>query len=163
MNKWRLPYRKVVEGSLSGLQGLGDQVRGLSSIGWLAPSRVPWDWGSSQNSSTKTWVVWGKLGVGDWPPNQTMITIPTSIFGRTDAEAEAVILWPPDAKSWFFGKVPAAGKSWEQEEKGVTQDEMIGWHHWLNGHEFEQTQGASEGKGSLASCSAWGRKESDVT
>ena len=64
-------------------------------------------------------------------------------IGRTDAEAEALILWPPDVKKWLIRKDPDSGKDWEQEEKGATEDEMVGWHHWLNGHEFEQTPGDS--------------------
>ena len=75
-------------------------------------------------------------------------------IGRTDAEA--LILWPLDAKNWLIGKDPDAGKDWRQEEKGVTEDEMVGWHHRLDGHEFEQAQGDSEGRGSLARCSSWG-------
>ena len=71
-------------------------------------------------------------------------------IGRTDDEAVAPILWAPDAKSWVIGKDPDAGKDWGQEEKGTTEDEMVGWHHQLNGHEFEQTPGDSEGQGSLA-------------
>ena len=63
---------------------------------------------------------------------------PWILFGRTDAKAEAPILWPPDSKSWLTGKDPDAGKDWRQEEKGMTEDEMVGWHHRLNGHEFEQ-------------------------
>ena len=74
-------------------------------------------------------------------------------IGRTDAEAEALILWPPDVKSWLTGKDPDAGKDWRREEKGMTEDEMVGWHHWLNGREFEQTPGDSEGQGGLACCS----------
>ena len=81
----------------------------------------------------------------------------------TDAEAEALILWPPAAKSWPTGKDPNAGKDWRQEKEGVTEDKMVGWHHWLNGHEFEQTPGDSEGQGSLACCKPWGCKESDTT
>ena len=73
--------------------------------------------------------------------------------GRTDAEAEAPLLWPPDAKSWLTRKGPGAGKDWQQEEKGTTEDEMVGWRHWLNGHEFEQAPGDSEGQGSLLCCS----------
>ena len=83
--------------------------------------------------------------------------------GRTDAEVEAPILWPPDEKSLLIGKDPDAGKDWRQEEKGVTEDEMIGWHHWLNGHESEQTLGDGEGQRSPACCSPWGCKESDRT
>ena len=79
--------------------------------------------------------------------------------GRTDAEAEASILWPPDVKSRLIGKDPEAGKDWGQEEKGVTEDEMVGWHHRLNGHEFEQTLRDSERQGSLMCCSPWGCKQ----
>ena len=71
---------------------------------------------------------------------------PGCSFGRTDAEAETPILRPPDAKNWLIGKDPNAGKDWRQEEKGATEYEMVGWHHWLNGHEFEQTTGNSEGQ-----------------
>ena len=74
---------------------------------------------------------------------------------RTDAKAEAPLLWPLDMKSWLIGKDPDFGKNWGQEMKGTKEDEMIGWHHWLNGHEFEQTLGDSEGQGSLACCSSW--------
>ena len=72
-------------------------------------------------------------------------------------------IWPPDAKSWFIRKDPDAGKDWRQEKKGTTEDEMVGWHYRLNGHEFEQALGDSEGQGSLACCSPWGRKGSDTT
>ena len=81
----------------------------------------------------------------------------------TGAEAEASILWPPDAKSQFIGKEPDAGKGWRQEEKGTIEDKMVGWHHWLNGHEFEQTPGDGEGQESLACYSPWGCKKSDRT
>ena len=83
--------------------------------------------------------------------------------GRTDAEAEAPVLWPPDGKSWLTGKDPDSGKDWRQEEKGMTEDEMVGWHHWLNGYEFEKPQGVGEGQGSLACCSPRDCKESDMT
>ena len=88
---------------------------------------------------------------------------PWILIARTDAEVEAPMLWPPDGKSQFTGKDPDAGKNWGQEEKGATEDEMVGWHHWLNGNEFEQTLGDSEGQGSLACCSLWGCKELDMT
>ena len=77
-------------------------------------------------------------------------------IGRSDAEAEAPVLWPPDVKSWLVGKDPDSGKSWRQKKKEGTEDEMVGWHHWLNGHAFEQTQGEREGHGSLVCCSPWG-------
>ena len=83
--------------------------------------------------------------------------------GRTDAEAEAPILWPPDGKNWLTGIDPDAWKDWRQEEKGTTEDEMVGWHHWLDGREFEQTLGVDDGQGNLACCSLRGRKELDMT
>ena len=84
-------------------------------------------------------------------------------IGSTDVEAETPVLWPPDAKSWLIGKDPDAGKDWWQEEKGMTEDEMVGWHHRLNGHGFGWTLGVGDGQGVLACCSSWGRKESDTT
>ena len=88
--------------------------------------------------------------------NQSWIFI-----GRTDAEAETPILWPLDVKSWLIGKNPDAGKDWRWEEKGTTEDEMVGWHHWRDGHEFEQAPGVGDGQGSLACCSPQGRSQSD--
>ena len=90
--------------------------------------------------------------------NQSWIFI-----GRTDVEAEAPILWPPDAKSWLIGKDADAGKDWRWEEKGMTEDEMVGWPHWLNGHGFGWTLGVGDGQGGLAGCGSWGHKESDTT
>ena len=72
------------------------------------------------------------------------------------------ILWPPDVKDWLIGKDPDAEKDWGQEEKGMKEDEMVGWHHWLNGHEFEWTPGVGDGQGGLVCCSPWGLKESDT-
>ena len=79
---------------------------------------------------------------------------------RTEAEAEAPILWTPDVKNWLIWKDPDAGKDWRREEKGTTEDEMVGQHHWLHGYEFEQTLGDREGQGSLVCCGPWGRKKS---
>ena len=84
-------------------------------------------------------------------------------IGRTDVEAETPILWPPDVKSWLIWKDPDSEKDWEQEEKGQTEDEMVGWHHQLNGHEFGWTLGVGDGQGGLACCGSQGRKESDTT
>ena len=83
-------------------------------------------------------------------------------IGRTDFEAETLILRPPNAKSWLIGKDPDAGKDWRQEEKGTSEDEMIGWHHWLNGHGFGWTLGVGDGQGGLVCCVSWGR-EWDMT
>ena len=84
-------------------------------------------------------------------------------IGRTDVEAEIPIIWPPDAKSLLIGKDPDAGRDWGQEEKGTTEDEMVGWHHRLNEHEFGWTSGVVDGQGCVVCCSSWGRKESDTT
>ena len=84
-------------------------------------------------------------------------------IGRTDVEAETLLLWPLDVKSWLIGKDPDAGKDWRQEEKGTTEDEMVGWHHQLNGHGFGWTPGVGDGQGGLVCCSSWGRKELDTT
>ena len=84
-----------------------------------------------------------------------------SWIGRTNAEA--TIVWPPKLKNWLIGKDPNAGKDWRQDEKGMTEDELVGWHHQLNGLEFEQAPGVGDGQGSLVCCSPWGRKESDTT
>ena len=84
-------------------------------------------------------------------------------IGRTDIEAETPILWPLDEKRWLIWKDPDAGKDWRQEEKGTTEDEMVGWHHWLNGHGFGWTPGVGNRQGGLGCYSSWGRKESDTT
>ena len=88
---------------------------------------------------------------------------PWVFFGRNDAKAETPVLWPPHAKCWLIGKDSDAGRDWGQEEKGMTEDEMAGWHHWLDGHEFEWTLGVGDGQGGLACCNSQGRKESDTT
>ena len=84
-------------------------------------------------------------------------------IGRTDVEAETPILWPPDVKILLFGKDPDAGKDLGQEEKRKTEDEMVGWHHQLDGHGFGWTPGVGDGQGGLACCDSWGHKESDMT
>ena len=84
-------------------------------------------------------------------------------FGRNDAKAETPVLWTPNVKSWLIGKDSDAGRDWRQEDKGTTEDEMAGWHHGLNGREFEWTSGVGDGQGGLACCNSWVRKELDVT
>ena len=84
-------------------------------------------------------------------------------FRRNDARAETPVLWPPHVKSWLIGKDSDAGRDWGKEEKGTTEDEMVGWHHWLDGREFEWTPGDGGGQGVLACCDPWGRKESYTT
>ena len=131
-----------------------------------------WEFDYKENWALKNWCFWtvvlektleSPLDSEEIQPvnpkeNQSWIFI-----GRTDAEAEAPILWPPVAKNWLTGKDPDAGKDWRQEEKGTTEDEMVGWHHRLDGHEFEQALEVGEGQGSLACFSSWGHKELDMT
>ena len=88
---------------------------------------------------------------------------PWIFIGRTDIKAETPILWPLDVKNWLLGKDPDVVKNWRQEEKGMTRDKIVVWHHWLDGHKFEQALGVGDGQGNLACCSPWGCKESDTT
>ena len=131
-----------------------------------------WELDYKESWAPKNWLFWtvmlektleSPLGYKEIQPvhprgNQSWILIRS-----TDAEAEALIIWPPDVKNWLTGKDPAAGKDWKQEEKGLTEDEMVGWHHWLDGHEFEQVPGIGDEQGGLACCSPWGHKESGTT
>ena len=146
------------------------------SYGFSSSHVQMWELNHKEGWAPKNWCFWtvvrnkGFLRVawlqGD-QTSQSQLTFsqswrsqPCIFTGRTDGEAP--ILWPPDAKSWLIQKDSDAGKDWGQE-KGVTEDEIVGWHHRLNGHEFEQTPGESEGQGSLACCSPWGLKELDMT
>ena len=111
---------------------------------------------------------WESLGLQGDPTTQSwrksaLNIQPFFFIGRTAAEVETPILWPPDAKNWLIRKDPDAGKDWGQGEMGDIEDDMVRWHRWLKGHEFEQTPGDSEGQGSLACCSPWGHKESNTT
>ena len=147
---------------------MADEDPYTQSYGFSSSHAQVWELDHKEGWALKNWCFWtvmvGKtlespLDSKEIKPvnpkgNQSWIFI-----GRTDAEAEAPIFWPPDAKSQFIGKDPDAGEDWGQEEEKATEDEMVGWHHPLNGHEFEQIQGDCEGQGSLACCSPWGHKE----
>ena len=106
---------------------------------------------------------WESLGLQGDPPIHPKGDQSWVFIGRTDAEAETPIFWPPDTKSWLIRKDPDAGKDWGQEERGMTEDEMVGWHYRLNGHEFGWTLGVGNGQGGLECCNSWGCKESDTT
>ena len=145
--------------------------KGLSSQGYGFSSSHIWMW-ELESWAPKNWCFWtvvlertleSPLDCKEIQPvhpkgNQSWIFI-----GRTDAEAEAPILWPPYAKNGLIGKDPGAGKDWRQEEKQMTEDEMVGWYHWLDGHEFEHAPGVGDGPGSLPCCNPWSSKESDMT
>ena len=133
-----------------------------------------WMWGLDHKEGwvPKNWCFWvvalDKIIESPWDCKEIQPVNPEGnqswiFIGRTDAEAEAPILWPPDVKSWLIRKDPDAGKDWRWEEKGMTEDQMVGWHHRLDEHVFEQAPGVGDGQGSLACCSPWGHKELDMT
>ena len=147
-------------------KGLSSQSFGFSSSHvWM------WEFDYKESWAPKNWCFWTvvleKILESPLVSKEIQPVHPEGdwswvFIGRSDAEAETPILWPPDVKSWLIGKDPDARKDWRQEEKGRTEDEMIGWHHQLNGHEFEQAPGDGEGQGSLV-CRPLGGKESDTT
>jgi len=134
-----------------------------------------WELDSEESWTPKNWCFWTVVleKTLESPLNCKEIQLVQSkgdqswlFIGRTDAEAETTILWPPHGKSWLIGKDHDAGRDWGQDEKGTTEDEMAGWHHWLNADEFEWTPGISDGLGGLQlqmSCNSWGCKELDTT
>ena len=148
--------------------------KGLSSQSYSFSSSHVWMWELDYKESwvLKTWFFWAvvlkktlesPLDCKEIQPvnpkgNQSWIFI-----GRTDTEAETPIFWPPNAKNWLIWKDPDAGKDWRWEEKGITEDEMVGWNHGLNGHEFGWTPEVGDGQGGLSCCSPWGCKESNTT
>ena len=148
------------------IKGLSSQSYGFSSNVWMwqldhKESWAPKNWCSSTVMLEKTLespLDCKEIQLVNSKGNQSWIFI-----GRTDAEGETLILWPSDEKNWLIGKDLDAGKDWRQEEKGTTEDEMVGWHHRLNGHGFGWTLGVGDGQGGLARCDSWGRKESDTT
>ena len=147
-------------------KALSSQSYGFSSShGWK------WELDHKESWAPKNWYFWpvvlktleSPLDCKEIQPvhpkgNQSWVFI-----GRTDAEAETPVFWPPDVKNWVIVKDPDAGKDWGQEEKGTTEDEMVGWHHRLNGHGFEKAPGVGDGQGGLVCRSPWGCKESDTT
>ena len=131
-----------------------------------------WELDCKESWEPKNWCFWtvmlektleNPLGCREIQPVHSKGDQSWVFIGRTDAEAETPILWPADAKSWLIGKDPDAGRDWGQEEKRMTEDKMVGWHHWLDGHEFGWTLGVGDGQGGLACCDSWGCKESDTT
>ena len=106
---------------------------------------------------------WESLGLQGDPTSPFWRRLVLGVLWKVDAKAETPVLWPPHVKSWLTGKDPDAGRDWGKEEKGTTEDEVAGWHHRLDGREFEWTLGVGDGQGGLACCDSWSRKESDTT
>ena len=147
--------------------------KGPSSQGYSFPCGHVWMWELDYKESwgPKNWCFWTVVlempleSPVDYKEIQPVHSKDQSwvFIGRTDVEAETPILWPPDAKRWLIWKDLDAGKEWGQEEKGMTEYEMVGWHHQLDGHRFEWTLGVGDGQGGLACCDSWGCKELDTT
>ena len=148
--------------------------KGPSSQGYGFSSSHVWMWELDREESwvLKNWCFWtvvlektleSSLDYKEIQPVHPKEDQSWAFIGRTDAEAEIQILWPPHEKSWLIGKGPDAGRDWGQEEKGTTENEMAGCHHRLDGHEFGWTLGVGDGQGGLACCDSWGCKESDMT
>ena len=124
-----------------------------------------WELDYKESWAQNNWCFWTvvleKTLIVPWTARRSNQSILKEISPEYSLEAETPILWSPDEKTWLIWKDPDAGKDWRWEEKGTTEDEMVGWHHQLNGHEFEEAPGVGDGQGSLAFCSPWGHKESD--
>ena len=173
---WRKPWKKSYDQPRQHIKKQRHYLadKGPSSQSYGFPRSHVWMWKLDHKESwaLKNWCFWtvmlektleSPLDCKEIQPvhpkgNQSWVFI-----GRIDAKAEAPILWPPDAKSLLIWKDPDAGKDWGQEEKGTTENEMVGWYYQLNGHEFEQAPGVGDGQERLACCSPWGHKESDTT
>ena len=131
-----------------------------------------WELDCEEGWTPKNWCFWSvvlertlesPLDCKEIQPVHSEGDQPWDFFGRNDAKAETPVIWPPDAKSWLTGKDSDAGRDWGQEEKATTEDEMAGWHHWLEGRESEWTPGVGDGQGGLVCCDSWDHKESDTT
>ena len=166
--------RKVMTNLDSILKSRDITLPTKSSQGYGFPSghvRM-WELDCEESWAQKNWCFWtvvlektleSPLDCKEIQPVYSKGDQPWVFFGRIDAKAETPILWPPHVKSWLIGKDADVGRDWGQEEKGTTEDEMAGWHHQLNGHEFEWTPGVGDGQGGLACCNSWGHKELDTT
>ena len=166
---WKKSYDKPRQHNKKQRHYFANEGPSSQSYGFSSSHVCMWDLDYKESWAVKNWWFWtvvlekaleSPLDCKEIQPvhpkeNQSWIFI-----GRTDAEAETPVLWPPNANNQLIGKDPDAGKDLKQEEKGTTVDEIVEWHHWLNGHKFEQAPGVGDGQGSLACCSPWGCKES---
>ena len=169
---WKESYDKPRQCIEKQRQHLADQSLSSQSYGFSSGHVWMWELDCKESWALKNWGFWtvvlektleSPLDCKEIQPVHPKGDQSWVFIGRTDAEAEAPVLWPPDVKNWLTGKNPNGGKDWRREEKGTTEDEMVWWHHRLNAHEFEQALGVGDGWGGLACCSPWGHKESDMT
>ena len=147
---------------------IADKCPSSQSYGFSSGHVWMWELDHKESWAPENWCFWtvvlektleSPLDFKEIKPVNSKGNQPWIFIGRTDVEAEGPILWPPDAKNWLIGKDPDVEKDWRQEEKGMTEDEMVGWHHLLDGHEFEQAPGVGDGHGSLECYNPWGCRE----
>ena len=170
LSPWKKSYDQPRQ-HIKDRQSFANKGPSSQSYGFSSSHVWMWGWGYKESWLLKNWCFWivvlektleSPLDSKEIRPVHPKGNESWIFTGRTDAEAETSILWPPDVKNWLIGKDPDPGKDWRREEKGTTEDEMAGWHHRLNGHEFEWTPGVGDGQGGLVCCSLWGHKESDI-
>ena len=169
---WKKSYNKPIQ-CIKKLRHYFDNKNPYSQSYGFSSSHVwMWELDDKEGWALKNWCFWtvvlektleSPMDCKEIKPVNPKGSQSWIFIGRTDAEAVAWTLWPPDVKSRLTGKDPDAGKDWGQKEKGATENEMVGWHHWLNGHEYEQALGDGEGQGTLVCYSPWGCNELDAT
>ena len=166
---WKKIYDQPRQHSKKKRHHFASKGQSIQSYGFSSRHVWMWELDDKESRAPKIWCFWTvmlektrerPLDCKETKPVNPEGNKPWVFIGRTDAGA--AILWPPDVRSQLLGKDPEAGKNWRQEEKGMTEDEMAGWHQWFDGHEFEQAQ-IGDWQGSLACCSPWGCKVSDTT
>ena len=169
---WKKSYDKTRQHIKKQRHYFADQGPSSQSYGFSSSHVWMWDLDCKEGWALKNWCFWtvvlGKtlespLDCKEIQPIHPKGNKSWIVIGRTGAEAEVTILWPPAAKNWLIWKDPDSGKDWGQEEKEMLENEMVRWHHWLNGHEFEQALGVGDGQGNLVCCSPWGHKVLDKT
>ena len=163
---WKKSYDQPRQHTKKQRHYFANKVLSSQSYGFSSSHVWMWHLDYKENWALKNWCFWtvvletleSSLDCKEIQPVHPKGDQSWVFIGRTDGEAETPILWPPDGKNSLLGKDPDAGKAWRKEEKGTTEDEMVGWHCRLNGHEFEHALGADDGQGNLACCSPWGRR-----
>ena len=169
---WKKSYDKSRQHIEKQRQYFADKGLYSQNYGFSSSHVLLWELDHKEGWTMKNWSFWtivlektleSLLDCKEIQPVHSKGDQPWDFFGRNDGKAETPVLWPPHAKSWLIGKDSEAGRDWGQEEKGTTEDEMAGWHHRLDGREFEWTPGFGDRQGGLACCDSWVCKELDMT